>query len=329
MRVPITEVARWYFSRELVSAHPGILPFALQRFFQGRRLRLTVAGDSGHDGFPEIDIRIPDIKTTCCDKLHDLSLLAVISLERHSGKLSLSAAAAIAHALKHSVNYIERAVVLASGTKLTADLLPEAVTSPRAVQSRGHNEPAYILAALDRAAWNERETAEILGITRNALKRKMRQYRLESTGRSTRDSTISLRPALDDTHFVIMFIDDQKKNRDRFKKAAERLGIGRYTEQLLTRHGWRQGVAVSVECLSPSDLPKDIEQLSRRLERVRFFISDMDFTEDSQVWINGAELMAHVFEVRPEVQRCSMWITRYAGREKLQQYIADAQRRGS
>src|SRR5262249_24502860 len=43
MKVPLTELARSYFSRT-VSAYPEpILPFALQRFMQGRRLALNLS----------------------------------------------------------------------------------------------------------------------------------------------------------------------------------------------------------------------------------------------------------------------------------------------
>jgi len=87
-------------------------------------------------------------------------------------------------------NVIERAIALAAGRNLTPDDLPERVRSngqtgsliARARESRmtlRELEKEYIIEALRMTGGNKSRAAEILGIDRRTLHRKLDEYRSE------------------------------------------------------------------------------------------------------------------------------------------------------
>jgi DNA-binding NtrC family response regulator len=82
-------------------------------------------------------------------------------------------------------NIIERAVILAKGNRITADLLPirSSTTAPASMpQVRGDSlesvERSHILWVLKKNAYHKSRSAEILGVTRKTLDRKIADYAL-------------------------------------------------------------------------------------------------------------------------------------------------------
>jgi DNA-binding NtrC family response regulator len=82
-------------------------------------------------------------------------------------------------------NIIERAVILAKGNRITADLLPirSSTTAPASMpQVRGDSlesvERSHILWVLKKNAYHKSRSAEILGVTRKTLDRKIADYGL-------------------------------------------------------------------------------------------------------------------------------------------------------
>ncbi len=82
-------------------------------------------------------------------------------------------------------NAIERATNLASGDLITEADLPAAVTVTSegvvAEASAGTDEErTRLLSALERSRWNQSRAAEVLGISRTTLWRKLREHRIET-----------------------------------------------------------------------------------------------------------------------------------------------------
>ncbi len=93
-------------------------------------------------------------------------------------------------------NVIERAVVLCRGDYIDVDdlllstLPTTGDTAEALIQERGYRpcsleelERAHILATLRHTNWNKSRTAQILGIERSTLERKIRRYGLDELGK--------------------------------------------------------------------------------------------------------------------------------------------------
>ena len=82
-------------------------------------------------------------------------------------------------------NIIERGVILARGSRLTADLLPisRCDTVPSALSGEGKDslesvECSHIGWILKKTGYHKTRSAEILGVTRKTLDRKIAEYAL-------------------------------------------------------------------------------------------------------------------------------------------------------
>ncbi len=83
-------------------------------------------------------------------------------------------------------NIIERCVVLANGPKLTPDLLPAKFRSAEAAPvaaflpsfSLRDAEALQVSRALDETGWNKSRAAQLLGVTRKTLDKKIRDFEL-------------------------------------------------------------------------------------------------------------------------------------------------------
>lgn len=90
--------------------------------------------------------------------------------------------------LRELENIIERGVALAAGSSLTADLLPEALANPAAPAAAAESpiktlealEHDHIMKALEHTGGNRALAAQLLGIDRVSLWRKLRRYNEES-----------------------------------------------------------------------------------------------------------------------------------------------------
>ena len=90
--------------------------------------------------------------------------------------------------LRELENIIERGVALAPGNALTADLLPEALTHPEtapagaagSIKTLEELEREHILKALEHTGGNRALAAQLLGIDRVSLWRKLRRYNEET-----------------------------------------------------------------------------------------------------------------------------------------------------
>jgi DNA-binding NtrC family response regulator len=92
-------------------------------------------------------------------------------------------------------NVIERGVLVAKGTELTVDDLPDAVrqdapaTSDFALPAHrtlAEIEKMAIIQTLQRTNWNKQEAAQILGLYRPTLYSKMKKHAIEDMSRSAR-----------------------------------------------------------------------------------------------------------------------------------------------
>jgi len=88
-------------------------------------------------------------------------------------------------------NVIERASVLCRGKAIDADDLPRLVRDERVASGKDAEAPPsatlrdleshHIRQVLDQTGWNFKQTAEILGIHRNTLRLKIKEYALENS----------------------------------------------------------------------------------------------------------------------------------------------------
>jgi DNA-binding NtrC family response regulator len=86
-------------------------------------------------------------------------------------------------------NVIERACVLTRGSVIDVDDLPRLVRDERQVVGKDAAAPPsaslrdleahHIRQVLDQTGWNFKQAAEILGVHRNTLRLKIKEYALE------------------------------------------------------------------------------------------------------------------------------------------------------
>ena len=140
-----------------------------------------------------IDIRTPALK----DHAEDIPQLVDRFLKEFAAKNGVAAPAISPSALKALCAYgwpgnvrqlrnvVEKMVVLASGSELTADDLPPEITAPAsapaaaapaAPHSLADTERQQIRAALDACRGNKTKAAALLGISRRTLHRKLKEW---------------------------------------------------------------------------------------------------------------------------------------------------------
>ena len=142
-----------------------------------------------------IPIRLPELR----ERLEDVPLLVTHFLEKYAGdvggvtRISKEALAALMHYswpgnVRELENVVERAAVLGRGEEIQVEDLPaelwaaEGGVLTRAIQqeiSLEDLEKDYILLILERTEGNQTRAAEILGIDRRTLYRKLQGYRIE------------------------------------------------------------------------------------------------------------------------------------------------------
>ncbi|TXG94094.1 MAG: sigma-54-dependent Fis family transcriptional regulator [Rhodocyclaceae bacterium] len=129
----------------------------------------------------------------------DIPLLAMHFLTRSAQRLNKNVSEISPEAFDRLLAYafpgnvweleslIERGVALATGTALTADLLPEALANPPAasgdsspIKTLEALEREHILKALEHTGGNRALAAQLLGIDRVSLWRKLRRYNEEA-----------------------------------------------------------------------------------------------------------------------------------------------------
>ena len=89
-------------------------------------------------------------------------------------------------------NVIERAVVLTSGSRISADLFPKNITVPASesparfsqestsLKERvGNYEKAIILAALEKTEWNQKKAAQLLSVNATTLSEKLKRLKIK------------------------------------------------------------------------------------------------------------------------------------------------------
>jgi DNA-binding NtrC family response regulator len=95
--------------------------------------------------------------------------------------------------VRELVNVVERAIVLTKRNIIAVDDLPEAVrraaATPETLQIRGtganlkaalaNPERQIIVVALENNGWNRQNTAEMLGINRTTLYKKMKKFGIQ------------------------------------------------------------------------------------------------------------------------------------------------------
>ncbi|MCH8829140.1 MAG: sigma 54-interacting transcriptional regulator [Planctomycetes bacterium] len=146
-----------------------------------------------------VEIRIAPLR----EHRSDIALLANHFLERFARKTNRTVLRFAADALDLLMTYdwpgnvrelqnaVERAVILCLGDSITGDdiqLSPLGTSRQSAAESSGPAgyrklsldvlEQEHILATLDRTNWNKSQAAQILGIERSTLDRKLKRYRV-------------------------------------------------------------------------------------------------------------------------------------------------------
>ncbi|MEJ2245716.1 MAG: helix-turn-helix domain-containing protein [Acidobacteriota bacterium] len=90
-------------------------------------------------------------------------------------------------------NVIERAVVLAPGNRITADLFPNNISMPPPEASFlfnqepislkekvGRYERKLILAALEETNWNQKKAAQLLSVNATTLSEKLKRLKIKN-----------------------------------------------------------------------------------------------------------------------------------------------------
>jgi two-component system response regulator HydG len=148
------------------------------------------------------------------DRKEDISLLVEHFVEKHSQALGKKINGVSDEVLRELMRYqwpgnvrelenvIERACVLTRSNLIQKTDLPEVVTketAPAPLAENGSNgtnggnlkdalrdpEKKIILDALAKCRWNKKETAELLGINRTTLYKKMSQYGIDPSGKES------------------------------------------------------------------------------------------------------------------------------------------------
>jgi len=144
-----------------------------------------------------IPIHMPPLR----ERKDDIALLVKHFLTQHHAKGNTKITDVSPEAMEIITNYewtgnvrelenvIERAVVLASGTVLQQEDLPQSVQREKRVkggsdlQLEGRTleelEKHYILKTLDAHDWNQKKASELLGISTTTLWRKLKSYGIE------------------------------------------------------------------------------------------------------------------------------------------------------
>ena len=159
---------------------------AAGRFRQDLYYRINVVG-----------LRVPPLR----ERVEDIPVLARSFLARTAARMGRDVQAFSADALellksyawpgnvRELQNVIERALNLASGREITEADLPASLTVPARARTsavrpatpgmHSDDERGRLVAALERSRWNQRKAAEVLGMSRTTLWRKLREYQIE------------------------------------------------------------------------------------------------------------------------------------------------------
>lgn len=152
-----------------------------------------------------IVIRIPPL----CERTEDIPLLSEHFIHKYAEENQRNPFILEPAALKILMDYhwpgnvrelenvIERAVVLAPGNSIGADLFPKHLTMPIA-ESRGslaweggslkeqvgNFEKSLILAALEKTDWNQKKAAQALSVNSTTLSEKLKRFKIRESRRS-------------------------------------------------------------------------------------------------------------------------------------------------
>jgi DNA-binding NtrC family response regulator len=136
-----------------------------------------------------VALRVPPLR----ERVDDIGILAVHFLEQYARKyvkpirgisedaLSVLRAYSWPGNVRELQNVMERAVTFTTGSLVTEVDLPREVVVNRPAgedQSLAEHERIEIVEALHRYRWNRRQVAEVLGISRTTLWRKLKEYGL-------------------------------------------------------------------------------------------------------------------------------------------------------
>lgn len=138
--------------------------------------------------------------TPLVERRDDIPLLAYFFLKKHALRMERPVADISSKALKKLIEYdfpgnvreleniIERGVALATGSEFTAEQLPKNINesaikvirqSKDSLQTLDEREKEYVHWVLNKTGWNRTQTADILGIARASLWRKLKKYGID------------------------------------------------------------------------------------------------------------------------------------------------------
>ena len=139
-----------------------------------------------------IEIKIPPLR----DRQDDIPLLFDHFCEKYNASFKKQISDADESAMKAMLNYqwpgnvrelehaIERAFILCHGTTIHLDHLPPEINhgskkhGPRSL-NLSRNDSGELLAALRKTGWNKTKAARLMGISRQTVYRKIREYNLK------------------------------------------------------------------------------------------------------------------------------------------------------
>jgi DNA-binding NtrC family response regulator len=185
-------------------------------------------------------------------------------------------------------NLMVRALALMRGAEITTDeLLPELLHHREAPSHTGHQPPQGVdwLPAQLQSLWRNGGCPE----------------RLE-----------------------VWIVDDYQGNRERYEAFAAASGDWLAERLADPMRSASLGVTVEVKIAAPRELPRDRDELRKKLSRAVLLISDLDFRADQGTWENGAHLLAYVSEFVPELRHQLLFVSRYAGQTYATQYYNQA-----
>src|SRR5262252_8716117 len=151
-----------------------------------------------------ITLRVPPLR----ERTEDIPLLCEHFLEKYKQRHGRAQIKAIAPAAYHVLirhrwpgnvreleNVIERGVLVAKGSEITVNDLPESLRTESATATEfvipphrtlAEIEKMAILQTLQRTNWNKQEAAQILGLYRPTLYSKMKKHEIQDGGKGAR-----------------------------------------------------------------------------------------------------------------------------------------------
>jgi len=121
----------------------------------------------------------------------------------------------------------------------------------------------------------------------------------------------------------LLYVDDYRDSRTRF---VEAINDQVFLERLRYHAGINATQQLRVEAVSPSDLPRDRNELKKYLGDVAFLVLDQNFDKARDPWRNGQILYCYVVDVFPEIFSRAIFLTKHGEEREILVYREELMR---